>query len=267
MERIETPFIENRDKQKGKRHAPKGGIRRKILAIVAGVLLCAAVIAAAMYFLFPIKNVIIRGNRYLAEEYVRKIAGIEENQRYFFRFTGKIREQMKEDQLIRNVTITRGENLSYIIDVEENTIVGYQITGSNRDVTSTLILADGQIIPFSAEYMKNLALTPMFIDISDENCRDIAVQLGKLEFDVISRISEVSVVSFTYDENMIKLTMEDGYKVYSSINGLGYMKDYFDIVINKSDNSGSCILIMEEYSSAAILECREIEENYISHAE
>ncbi|MCR5066998.1 MAG: FtsQ-type POTRA domain-containing protein [Erysipelotrichaceae bacterium] len=267
MERIKTPFIDSRQIKAGKKEQKRRKLKNSVLIFSLVLLTAAVLIMAAMYFFFPIKNVIITGNRYLSEEYIRKTVGISDGQRYFFRLRGKTARSAENDPLFRKVTIKRSENLSYVINIEENTIVGYQITGSNTDVTSTLILADGQIIPFSAEYMKNIALTPLFINISDENCQKIALQLGKLDFDILSRISEISVVSFTYDENMIKLTMEDGYRVYSSINGLGYMKDYFDIVINKSNSSGSCILIMEEYSSAAILECGEIEENYIKHAE
>ncbi|MBR5048440.1 MAG: FtsQ-type POTRA domain-containing protein [Erysipelotrichaceae bacterium] len=265
MERIKTPFISRESTvRKGKKTAVK---KKTVVLILGCLLLCLAVILSAMYFLFPIKNIVITGNHYLSEEYIRKTVGISEGDRYFFRLNGRTAAEAQKDPLFSEIRIKRADNLSYIIEVIENTIVGYQITGSSTDVTSTLILADGQIIPFSAEYMKNIALTPMFIDISIENCKNIARQLGKLDFDIISRISEVSTVAFTYDENMVKLTMEDGYRVYSSVNGLGYMKDYFDIVINKSNASGSCILIMEEYSSAAILECSEIREKYIRTAD
>ncbi len=263
MERINTPFIREEDITVNKNKHAFGKLKKKLPVLLGCLLLITVIVLACMYFLFPIKNIVITGNHYLSEDYIRKIIGISEGDRYFFQMRNKTARRVEQDPLIRKITIQRGDNLSYIINVEENTIVGYQITGANYDITSTLILADGQIIPFSAEYMKNIALTPLFINISDENCKAIALQLGKLKFDVLSRISEVSVAGFTYDENMIKLTMEDGYKVYSSINGLGYMKDYFDIVINKSNESGSCILIMEEYASAAVLECSEIDEKYI----
>ena len=265
MERINTPFIAREDITVRKK-TDRAGIRKKIL-IAAGCLFTAAVaLCLCLYFFFPIKNIRITGNHYLSEDYLRKLIGISEGDRYFFRLLSAVEDRAEQSELVRKVTVSRREGLSYLIEVEENTIVGYQISGASTDVTSTLILADGQIIPFSAEYMKNIALTPLFINISEDNCRAIAGQLGKLETDILSRISEVSVTSFTYDENMVKLTMEDGYRVYSSINGLGYMKDYFDIVINKSSESGSCILIMEEYASAAVLECSEIEEKYIRPA-
>ncbi len=263
MERINTPFIREEDIAVSKKKLLNGRLKKKLPIILVCLFIIVLIIVGCMYFLFPIKNIVITGNHYLSEDYIRKIIGISEGDRYFFQAREKIAKRVEQDPLISKVTIQKADNLSYVINIEENTIVGYQITGSNYDITSTLILADGQIIPFSAEYMKNIALTPLFIDISDENCKAIALQLGKLKFDVLSRISEVSIAGFTYDENMIKLTMEDGYKVYSSVNGLGYMKDYFDIVINKSNDSGSCILIMEEYASAVVLECSEIDEKYI----
>lgn len=264
MERIDSPFIDS-EQIKGHHKKTKRIKRSSILLIALSLFAVVVLLFCYLFFLCPVRSVSVKGNHFLSEDYIRSIVPIDENSRYHFLFRGSLERKAEADPLIDDIIIHKEAGRCVVIDVKENTIVGYQVSGDALNNEAVLILKDGQIIEFKAEYLNNIALSPLFVNVSPENCSAIAKELGKLDLDIISRISELTCVKFTYDENMVKLTMEDGYQVYSPITGLGYMKNYFDIIVNDNQKSGSCIMILEEYSRAVIMECDEVR-NYYSNS-
>jgi hypothetical protein len=58
---------------------------------------------------------------------------------------------------------------------------------------------------------------------------------------------------------MVKLVMDVGFYVCSSLKGLPYLDNYADIIAYEDKVENKCILIIEEYSKAVRIDCSEIE--------
>ena len=83
--------------------------------------------------------------------------------------------------------------------------------------------------------------------------------MALIDNDNLFRISEVHDLSFTYDYDMVKLVMDEGNYIYSSLEGLTYVKNYLQIITNDQNESNKCILIMEQYNKALKTDCSQLE--------
>ena len=206
-----------------------------------------------------VRSVKVINNSFLSAEYIMDQAGISTESDFIFIFP-KIKElSLRSDPLIKDVKITRGPNHSVVIDVTENGIVGYRYEEKMQ-----LILGDGSFVDFKSKYISNLSLLPMFMSVPEEKIKMVAERLAELDPEVVMRISEVRDYALSYDENMIKFVMEDGYAVYSSMDGISYLKDYLSIIKN-TGSSNKCIYFDTENKVAVMRSCSELEELYRRH--
>ena len=103
--------------------------------------------------------------------------------------------------------------------------------------------------------MKSNYLLP-YICINDSNLlASVCSKLAQLSNDNLFRIAEIYNISFTYDSNMLKLVMDQGYYVYCSVRGIPYLTNYLDIISTDQNQNQKCILILEEYSKAIKTDC------------
>ncbi|NLZ75227.1 MAG: FtsQ-type POTRA domain-containing protein [Erysipelotrichia bacterium] len=202
-----------------------------------------------------IKSIKIVNNEFVSENYIRSILDFEINDSLITLFPKFKEKDLKKNKMFKDIKITIAKNNCVIVSIKENRIIGHFISA---DKTS-FVLGDGTIIDFKAQYIDNLALIPLFVDIDLEKIKTIAIEFNKLSFDTLSRISEVHNLSFTYDNNMVKLVMDEGFYVCSSIKGLPYVDNYAEIIAFEDKAKNKCILIIEEYLKAVRIDCSEIE--------
>lgn len=234
--------------------------KKKKLSIVL-LIIVLTFIVAFLFSLKKIKSVKVINNHIVSDQYIIDLIGIHENDSYFYTFHTFKEAKAKNSPFIQDAKITFTSN-GILIDINDNAIVGYTNLLEEENYITYFVMANGTFEPFDASVIKGLALLPFFSNASKENISLIAQQIAKLDFDIVSRFSDISVVSFTYDANMVKLIGNDGYTSYSSIKGLIYLKNYLDIIINDSSSNNKCLLIMEEYSKAILLKCSEMNQYF-----
>ncbi len=210
-----------------------------------------------------IRSIKITNNEFVSENYIKSILNFDINDSLITLFPKFKEIKLKENKLFDDVKISVVENNCVVVSIKENRIVGHFI----KDNKTSFILGDGTIIDFQAKYIDNLALIPLFVDIDLEKIKIIAVEFNKLSYDTITRISEVHNLAFTYDDNMVKLVMDEGFYICSSLQGLPYVDNYADIIAYEDKVENKCILIIEEYSKAVRIDCSEIESFMINSEE
>lgn len=230
--------------------------KKAILLFISLFILFAA--CFTLYYmsdLARIRSVKIINNEFISENYIKSILDFEINDSLITLFPKFKERKLKENKIFKDIKIKIEANNCVVVSVKENRIVGHFISEGK----TSFILGDGTVIDFKAQYIDNLALIPLFVDIELEKIKTIAIEFNKLSFDTLSRISEVHNLSFTYDNNMVKLVMDEGFYVCSSIKGLPYVDNYADIIAFEDKVENKCILIIEEYLKAVRIDCSEIE--------
>ncbi len=220
-----------------------------LLVVAAGILIYLSSDAS------NIKSIKVINNTFVSDSYIKEISGLTLDDKFILYFLKNPENKMKKNPLIDDVKVYQESGNSIVIDVKENLIVGYEI----NDNSSNLILTSGEKVKFDAKIINNLALLPLFSAVRDDQIVPIANALGNVNMDILMRISEVHNVAFTYDFNMVKLVMDNGYYIFSSVYGLRYIDNYIDIIATNKDAKTKCILIIEEYEKAALMSCKEID--------
>ena len=225
------------------------------LVIIGLVLLIVG--SLALYFFSSasnVRSVKVVNNHYLSDEYIQELTGISTDSKYLLLFTSFNGYKAEDSPLIKNIRVEKGGNRSVVIYVEENTIMGYRYTDKME-----LVLGDGKIIPFESRYIFSLAILPMFMIGDNDRTIAIAKEMNNLDTDIISRISEIKEYSMSYDPNMVKFVMDDGYRIYTSLDGVKYIAEYRKI-ITSSSSKHSCIFIDPDHQMAVIRDCKDLEQ-------
>ncbi|MBQ1521707.1 MAG: FtsQ-type POTRA domain-containing protein [Erysipelotrichaceae bacterium] len=237
--------------------------KKKLIARkkVYSILLLAGIIGfiGLMFFVYlltpasNVRSVKILNNNYLSDEYIQELTGISTKSEYVLLFPGLKAYKASRSPLINNVKITRGPSKTVIIDVEENPIMGYRFKDNME-----LVLGDGSIIKFDQKYVKGITILPLFMNVKDEKVAQVATQMNRLDFDTVSRIAEVRDFSMSYDSDMVKFVMDDGYEVYTSLDGIPLLVNYLDI-ITTTTSPNRCVYLDYDHNNAIVRNCREIE--------
>ena len=225
------------------------------LVIIGLVLLIVG--SLALYFFSSasnVRSVKVVNNHYLSDEYIQELTGISTDSKYLLLFTSFNGYKAEDSPLIKDIRVEKGGNRSVVIYVEENTIMGYRYTDKME-----LVLGDGEIIPFESRYIFSLAILPMFMIGDNDRTIAIAKEMNNLDTDIISRISEIKEYSMSYDPNMVKFVMDDGYRIYTSLDGVKYIAEYLKI-ITSSSSKHSCIFIDPDHQMAVIRDCKDLEQ-------
>lgn len=236
--------------------------KKLILLIIIGLL----VVTITGYFISPlsnIKEIRVVNNSFIDQNYVLNLSKINEKTKYLFVFPDIRANLLNKDNLISNAKVSLNKDRSVTISIEENRIVGYQIDADDNATYNNLILADGSLVELENEKIQSLALLPLFINISQQHRIIISQQLAKVDIDTLARFAEISIVNFTYDDNMVKLISDDGYTIYCPINYLSQLNSYFEIIKNDIKQP-RCILFIDELSSAFITDCKNLNKYQIN---
>lgn len=250
---LQDTLQERREKRKQQRRQAGRRRARIILPILA------AVAAMGLYLLTPAANVQsikVINNVFLSDEYVCQAAGISRSSKYLLVVPWFREISARQNPLIADLDVRKGAGHSVVLDVTETPIVGYRYDGAME-----LVLGDGTTMAFESGYISDLSLLPLFMDLPDSKLSAVAQAMAQLDDDLLMRIAEVRDFGLSFNADMVKFVMCDGYIVYVPISGIGLLKDYLQ-VITSTNSPYQCIYFDDENNVAVLRSCEELEQLY-----
>lgn len=248
---LRNDHIEDEDPAAEKR------VRRKV---PTRLLLAYAIFGMALICIYPftkefqIRALNVTGNYYYSASQIYKIADVSVNNLMIFNSPSSIQSKLEENPLIQEASVVRnGQDLS--ITVDEKLIIGYYV----KDNTNYLVTADDERIPIENEQeLRTLIHYPLLVDLSDSTISKICEQTRKypdqLTRAVYERIAEIQPWSESYDKNMLKLVLQDGNTVFTSIPSLFMMSTYSKILENLTGDN-VCLLLDGENNVVNKVSC------------
>lgn len=207
-------------------------------------LLVLAVVSLGVYCFSPYTRVtalVCTGNYYYTPQQIYRIADLSVNNRTFTVPESDVEQKLTEDPLIESADVYKdGQNIN--IDVNEKMIIGYyEENGANYLVSST-----GERIKVENETeLRSLIHFPLMADLPSETIDAIAKQVSthsdKLTREVFEKIAEILPWQESYDKNMLKLVLQDGNTVFTSIPSL-FMISAYQQVLNNLQGENVCFL-------------------------
>lgn len=182
-------------------------------------LLC---IIIGIYYLLkmPIKNIIISGTHYLSDELIIETAGIENYPSFIKTTKTSLEKKLNTIDIIKDVQIhKKWGGILEIIVTEKKILFIERSTGKYvlEDKTEEDLTYQVNGIPTLINFVVD--------DVKDK----LIEKLSKVDYEVITKISEIEYSPTTYDEERFILYMNDENTVYITLNKIDEFKKYIEI--------------------------------------
>ena len=186
------------------------------------------VIVGCFTFFFNIKisNIYITNNSFYSDQKIIELAGISLYPATFQNLSFQIENRLEKDLFIKDVKVTKKGLTKVYIDIVENRPLFYN-TSDNKT-----ILLDG------TSTVNKYPIPTVLNYITDTYFDDFIIEMGKLDIDILNRISEIQFVPNEVDDNRFLLSMNDGNYVYINIATFNKLNKYISIIENLPSQKG-----------------------------
>lgn len=185
------------------------------------------------------------GNYYYTPQQIYAIADVSINDRTFLHTPSQVKSTLEKNPLIEKATVELdGQNMS--IHVTEKTIIGY----FEQDGFQYLVSSQGERIRMTEELdASTLVHFPLIAKMENDSIADIdeiAKEVRRhpdyLTREVLEKIAEIQPWEESYDKEMLKLILQDGNTVFTSIRSL-YMMSAYQQVLTNLQGDNVCFLL------------------------
>ncbi|MDO4663842.1 MAG: FtsQ-type POTRA domain-containing protein [Erysipelotrichaceae bacterium] len=229
----------NIDRSQPKAYRPLATWKKVTCGILVFACVCLGVYAFSPYT--KVTALICTGNYYYTPQQIFKIAGLSVNKRTFSVPESDVEQKLAENPLIESADVSKeGQNIT--INVNEKMIIGYY----EEDGANYLVASTGERIKVENETeLRSLVHFPLMADLPKETIDALAKQVSdhpdKLTREIFEKIAEILPWQESYDKNMLKLVLQDGNTVFTSINSV-FMISAYQQVLNNLQGENVCFL-------------------------
>lgn len=210
------------------------------------------------YFSFDSRAHVLssNGNYYYTDKQIYQIANVSTDTRLWLTPDFLIENRLESNPLIANATVNKSQN-KISFEIEEKVVVGYYVQNNKN----YLLTIDNESIELDTKYLKTIVHFPLLSDFDETQRKEIAKQFkknkGSLSRSVIEKIAEMVPFKTSYDDNMIKMTMQDGNIVYTSMDSLVMMANY-QAMLTELHGQNACLLLDAQHSAIDKIDCADI---------
>lgn len=211
------------------------------------VLIILGLFALLVYFCIKdnIKNIVIKNTSYLNDDYIIDIAGIRDYPSFWLTSTKQMKKKLEKSPYIGSVKIKRRFYNVLEINVKENVPLfvyegNHKIVFENKEEVDEASEIDLFRVPRLMNY------------VPDDKYDQFIKGLGKIDRDILGKVSEFTYTPNEFDKDRFLLYMDDGNSVYLTITKFR-MLNYYNKVLPQLDgkkgilylDSGNHFKIME----------------------
>ena len=201
------------------------------------VFIITIVILFCLAFLTDVKinNIVIKGNTIYSDWEIIEKAGLEDYPSSLKTLSKTIEDRLERDDYIKKVDVERPSLTKVVINVEENLPLFYYLPASKT------ILAD------KTEVSDNFPVPTVINYVPDKIYSEFLTAISEVNYDIVKRISEIKYDPNEVDDGRFFLTMNDGNRVYLTLNKFTKIDNYLDIIKEFDNKKGILYLDSGEY--------------------
>ncbi|MEG0423600.1 MAG: FtsQ-type POTRA domain-containing protein [Erysipelotrichaceae bacterium] len=174
-----------------------------------------------------VKSLRVENNVYYSQEDILKKADLSYNTRHLLVPTFYIEHILGEDPLIKEVDVNKNIQGNITIKVKEEKVIGY-LAKDNKNIT--ILLGNGKTFDLDIKYLSNIIYLPYLSEFTTKELKELAHAFNRkgkeVDQSIISSISDIKPFTTSYDQHMIKIWMQDGNRIYSSLKGIPLLNTY-----------------------------------------
>lgn len=183
----------------------------------------------------PIKNIYITGNNLVKDHEIIKLANLENYPPYIKTYFSNIKNNIKQNEYIKNVSIKRKINGKIYLDIEE-----YQPLYIYQD---KLVLSSG----IKVDNTYQIDYVPYVINNIDDIYQEFTTAFSKINKDIIYKISHIEYTPNEVDKERFIFYMVDSNYTYITLNKIEKINKYNSIVNELEGKKGIIYLDSGDY--------------------
>lgn len=199
--------------------------RRRLLRFVGLLIVALLVFAYFSSDISKVKTLTVENNMLYSDDQILEKAGLDYQSSYILNPGFLIKMRLKEDPLIKDVSVTKTWGGGIMVSVEESLVIGYL-----KNAPQTLLVQG--IGKFNAKDLSqlNAVMIPRIGGFTDEQLTMLDEAFEKVDKEVMPLISELEPYVTSYDENMVQFVMIDGNRVTTSMKGIEMLNSYRSVL-------------------------------------
>ena len=182
-----------------------------------------------------INNIIVKGNNLYSDWEIIKMAKLDGYPSSLKTFSRNIEKNLEKDNYINEVNVERPSLTKVVINVKENLPLFYYLPIDKTILTDKSETKDKFPVPTVINY------------IPDKGYSKFLKAISSVDYDIVKRISEIKYDPNEVDEGRFFLTMNDGNRVYLTLNKFTKIDNYLDIIKEFDNKKGILYLDSGEY--------------------
>lgn len=182
-----------------------------------------------------INNIIVKGNNLYSDWEIIKMAKLDDYPSSLKTLSRNIEKNLEKDNYINEVNIERPSLTKVVINVKENLPLFYYLP------------IDKTILTDKSETKDNFPVPTVINYIPDKVYSKFLKAISSVDYDIVKRISEIKYDPNEVDEGRFFLTMNDGNRVYLTLNKFTKIDNYLDIIKEFDNKKGILYLDSGEY--------------------
>lgn len=219
--------------------------RKRNRKIIKFVFLMSAIGLLGFYLISDIskvKSITVVNNVVYSDEEILEKAKIDYKSSYLLTLRFWTNYMLEKDPLIKNASLSKNLQGGFTITIEEEKIIGYVADSPNN----VLIQGKGMVKVDNLN-IQNISRLSGF---NDQQLKMLDEAFSKVKVELLPMISEIIPHSESYNENMVKIIMNDGNRITSSYEGI-YLINNYKKILPQLQGTHVC-LFMDEYSGNII---------------
>ena len=194
-------------------------------------------ILLGLAFLIDVKinNIIVKGNNLYSDWEIIKMAKLDDYPSSLKTLSRNIEKNLEKDNYINEVNVERPSLTKVVINVKENLPLFYYLP------------IDKTILTDKSETKDNFPVPTVINYIPDKVYSKFLKAISSVDYDIVKRISEIKYDPNEVDEGRFFLTMNDGNRVYLTLNKFTKIDNYLDIIKEFDNKKGILYLDSGEY--------------------
>ena len=186
-----------------------------------------------VYFSLKIKtkNIIIKGNNYLNDDYIIELADIKNYPNFILMKTRSREKKVSKSKYIDSCNIKKKLGFVLEVNVVENKALFYD---TNKD---KYVLENDSSVP-QDEISENFRVPRLLNYVPDKKYSKFIKGMTKIKDNTLSKISDIEYQPNDYDKDRFLLYMDDGNMVYLTLTKFKMINHYNEVLTQLEGHKG-----------------------------
>ena len=182
------------------------------------------------YLKLPISNLIVRGNNYLEDDYILKLAGVYDYPSFWLTKLRKGENNLEKSNYIVKADIKRKFFHVVEINVVENRALFVKTTDNK------IVFSDNSEVNIRDKY--SFRVPRLLNYVPDTKYKSFIKGMKNIDENILAMISDIEYVPNDLDKDRFLLYMDDGNMVYLTLTKFKMINYYNDVLEQLEDRKG-----------------------------